>query len=149
MGMRMLVALAIVCLTGMANAADEAWPNKPEPGLTVLGRVIEVHDGDTVTIEVRTKIHVRLLDCWCPEIRTKDPDEKWAGLKAKGVAEMLALEKECTLSVPGSGLKTIGDLTSMGRVLGYVWIGDDPQSLSEQLVAAGVANRDRPRRDAH
>ena len=50
--------------------------NQPPLGLTAQCKVLDVYDGDTVTVEVRTIARVRLLDCWAPEVRTKDVAEK-------------------------------------------------------------------------
>ena len=38
-------------------------------GLTLPGNVLDVHDGDTVTVEVKRTLRIRLLDCWAPELR--------------------------------------------------------------------------------
>lgn len=122
------------------------WPDKPDPGLSVKGKVVEVYDGDTLTVEVRWSVRVRLLDCWAAEVRSLDAGEKRRGLAAKSYAQGLAQNKECTLWIPASEIKTLGDLTTMGRVLGHVWIDGDQTPLSRRIVDAGHATRARPTR---
>lgn len=118
----------------------------PEPQWTTTGTVTKIIDGDTVDIEVKRVIRVRLLDCWAPESKIdsrispeKQQAEKTAGLKAKQNLATLALNKPVILSVP---IDPSGDLmksTSMGRVLGRVWLSGDTKSLSEHQVESGNA----------
>ena len=46
--------------------------NPPEQNLTTSAVVEEVYDGDTVVVSIQKEIRVRMLDCWAPEVRTKD-----------------------------------------------------------------------------
>lgn len=40
----------------------------PQPMVQLPCRILSVHDGDTLTVEVVTVVNVRLLDCWAPEL---------------------------------------------------------------------------------
>ena len=112
------VAAFAVGLTMIAFAAPEPTPS---PQWVVEGKVVEVYDGDTVVVEVRKRLRVRLLDCWAGEVRTRDAHEKSIGLKSRD-----ALRKfeggDCVLRIPGS--TAIGKSFSMGRVLGDVFVDD-------------------------
>jgi len=44
-----------------------------------------VVDGDTITVELKIPVRVRLLDCWAPETRTKDAEEKKKGIRLAGM----------------------------------------------------------------
>lgn len=136
-----VTALAI----GIPSPADTA----PPEGLTLPGQVVEVHDGDTVTVEVTTRMRVRLIDCWAPEV-TMDrrvPAAERAAAKAAGNASrehlqrMVSKSPSCKLHIPRTG-DDIGDMTSMGRVLGKVWLSDDAtRSVSDRMVSAGHATK--------
>lgn len=124
--------------------------NEPQPGWTTIGEVVAVPDGDTVEIEVRRRIRVRLLDCWSAESR-RDPriksqiDREAAKLRGIAAAEHLrrvALGKRCTLTIPthtdDEGVTSdIGDVFSLSRALGRVWV--DGKDLSELQVERGYA----------
>lgn len=141
-------AAVIVGSLMCATLGPALWPACPPPGLTVTGKVVEVYDGDTYTVEITHRVRVRALDCWCPEVKTTDAAEKRAGLEAKEFATKIALGKPCTLHVPACHIRTLGDVTTMGRVLGWVWVEGDEQSLSERMVKAGHATRFKPGKSA-
>lgn len=132
---------AVVSLSAADVESPALWPTCPATGLTVSGKVVEVYDGDTCTVEITHRVRVRAMDCWCAEVKTKDEAEKRAGLEAKQFATKLALGKPCKLHVPASHIRTLGDVTTMGRVLGWVYVAGDEQSLSERMVKAGHATR--------
>jgi endonuclease YncB( thermonuclease family) len=112
--------------------ADEA----PSPGLTIDGQCVRVIDGDTIVVETKTQYHVRLLNCWAPESRTKDSEEKQRGMASKNRLIELAGGKRVRVSIPLSG--ELGDSITMGRVLGRAWL-DDGRELSTLMVAEGLA----------
>ena len=122
--------------TLLADPYHHEPQTKPPRGLTTEGRVVEVYDGDTVVVEVCYLVRVRLLDCWAPEIRTKDEREKAAGYASRdALADYLGPEAKVTLFVPSADAKTAGDVTSMGRVLGSIWVDDAKHSASAWQVA--------------
>ena len=49
---------------------------QPPVGLTTKVRVTNVVDGDTIDVEIVKNIRIRLRDCWWPETRTRDLEEK-------------------------------------------------------------------------
>ena len=128
--------------------------NEPQPGWTTVGKVVAVKDGDTVEIEVRRRIRVRLLDCWSAESR-RDPRiknridrdaAKLRGIAAKEHLTRIALGKRCVLMIPTQtdGDETtsdVGDVFSLSRVLGRV--GVDGTDLAELQVRKGYATREK------
>lgn len=115
-------------------------PPRPPLGLTKACQVVSVVDGDTLDVEVRYVVRVRLLDCWAPESRTRDACEKQRGLAAKLHLEALAAPgSPAVLFVPGTPSGELAELITLGRVLGHVWIADDPRSLSERQRTSGHA----------
>jgi endonuclease YncB( thermonuclease family) len=104
----------------------------------VLVRII---DGDTVEIEIRRTLRVRMLDCWAPESRTKDLTEKALGIAAKQhLGEICPIGSPVTLFIPSSQGGHVDSVFSMGRVLGAVWAADgDPRDLSQRQRDAGHA----------
>lgn len=145
--LKILAACAIVAvLVGLLlGAGPTLAPAVPPPqGWSVRGHVTEVVDGDTLEIEVKYRLRVRLLDCWAPESRTANLEEKRRGLASKANLQRLAGDKEVFLFVPTGNMKTLGDLYSLGRVLGAVWVDGEVQSLAERQVADGHASKMRP-----
>ena len=139
---------ALIALCFVAGRASKALWNPPEPSWITKGEVIAVHDGDTLTIRVTRDIRVRLLDAWAPETKVDNrlPEsqreaEKRAGLKSKDALTALALGKPVILQVPTS--EDLLKSTTMGRVLGRVWLEGDAESLSEKQVRSGNATREK------
>jgi len=129
-----------VCVTNLQQP--------PEPSWTTKAVVTNVVDGDTVDVEIRRTIRVRLIDCWAPETHmdgrlpeAKQAAEKKAGMKAKEDLKALALGKPVILQVPTS--EDLLKSTTMGRVLGRVWLEGDEESLSEKQVKSGNATREK------
>jgi endonuclease YncB( thermonuclease family) len=107
---------------------------RPPLGLTLPCRVLKVHDGDTMTVEVRIVANVRLCgdgkrECWAPEL--KEP----GGIEARDYLVGYALGNSGRLHIPiGDNASNISALLTMGRVLGDVWIAGDQESISEWMV---------------
>lgn len=119
----------------------------PPLGWTTNCRIVSVIDGDTIDVEVKRTIRVRLLDCYAPESRTTNVEEKKRGLAAKEHLRAMAEGCDATLFVPGG--EQTKDLTTLGRVLGQVWLmrsdgRPDAESLSELQVSAGHAAKGKP-----
>lgn len=110
---------------------------RPSPGLTARCRVIEVYDGDTVTVEMRIPVRVRLLDCWAPELREDGGEESREHL------DWIAGLEDGMLWVPWGDARRAGDVWSFNRILGHVWIDGSDESLSERQVLAGHATIER------
>lgn len=113
----------------------------PPPGITTPGVLVRIIDGDTVEVEIRRTLRVRMLDCWAPESRTKDLQEKELGLAAKAhLAEICPPGSPVTLFIPTSAGGHIESVFTMGRVLGAIWAADgDPRDLSQRQRDAGHA----------
>jgi endonuclease YncB( thermonuclease family) len=115
-------------------------------------RVQRVYDGDTIYLvdidqgylahraaaSVGDKFErVRVLDLWCPEIRSRDPDEKARGLAAKAFAETLLPPR--TIVIFSSH---VWDRT-LERTLGRIQLLDG-RDYAEVMVAAGHGTPTRP-----
>lgn len=113
----------------------------PPAGITTAARVVRVIDGDTVDVEIHRTVRVRLCDCWAPETRTRDAEEKSAGLASKEFLQEYCPEgTETTLFIPAAAGGVIEKAFSMGRVLGYLWVRDgDPRDVSQRQRDAGHA----------
>lgn len=111
----------------------------PTPGLTIPVTVTDVIDGDTVTVALTIETRVRLLDCWSPESRTTDLEEKQRGLAAKEYLRSLVAGKDCRLHVPPSDNGRFDGLMTLSRIKGSLWL--DGENISERMVAAGHATR--------
>lgn len=109
---------------------------KPEPGFTTEAKIIRVIDGDTIEVEVRRTLKVRLLDCWSPDKTEKDS-------LAKRYIEEKSGEEEgkCILSIPAKNPLRLTDINTFDRILGYLWIGDE--CVNDKLVEMGLATREK------
>lgn len=107
-------------------------------------RILRVIDGDTIEVEIRRTLRVRLLQCWAPESRTKDLEEKERGLAAKHhLIDLTTRQDRGRLMVPMA--EDLGDVMTLGRVLGHVWLEGDDISLSQRQVDAGFASATDPK----
>jgi len=71
----LVAAVSWVC----AYAWDTAVVFCAEPARLVLPcAIVEVYDGDTITVRLTLDLRVRMLDCWTPEIRTRDAGGEFA-----------------------------------------------------------------------
>ena len=104
-----------------------------------------VVDGDTIDVSIDLgfdlikKERVRVAGVDTPEKRTRDLEEKALGIDAtnwmKGTLEdTINGEHELTIRTE---LK--GGMGKYGRLLGWLYVGDDNVSLNEQMIAEGYA----------
>lgn len=135
-----LMWIALVLPVSGQTAANRpvVFPKQPANGYATDCKITRVIDGDTVVVEIKQSFHVRLLQCWAPESRTKDLEEKAKGLAAKeNLQSLVDQEDQATLFVPLSGDLT--EAMTLGRVLGYLWRKGDDVSLSQMQVNGGFA----------
>ena len=110
--------------------------------VTEINRVV---DGDTIDVtidlgfDLYKKERVRVAGIDTPEKRTRDLEEKALGIDAtnwlKGTLEdTIKGDNELTIRTE---LK--GGMGKYGRLLGWLYVGDDTVSLNEQMIAEGYA----------
>ena len=142
--MRAFILVIIAALASCTITAHQI----PPTGWTVKGVVVKTIDGDTVDIEIRQVVRVRLDQCWAPESKIDDrlpkekqAAEKRAGIESKEHLKQLADGKEVVLHVPiGTNLK---DSLTLNRVVGTVWLDGADKSLNEIQVESGHATREK------
>ena len=141
-----LAYIALIVLSLIAGFAPSVAP--PEPVWITKATVVNVVDGDTVDVEIRRTIRVRLIDCWAPESRIdkrlpkeKRAEEKEAGKKSKAALTELALGKRVVLQVTTD--EDVMKATTLGRVLGKVWLEGDDETLNEIQVRTGHATTEQ------
>lgn len=103
-----------------------------EPQLIIPAIVTDVHDGDTLTVEVKNKIQVRMLENYAIELS----DEK--GIEARNaLAKKCPVGSEVIVKIP---YKTdIWRMFTFGRILGYIY--KDGEDLSDFIVKSGYATK--------
>ena len=137
--------------SSFATIAMLVQPAAPCPprGLTVDADVINIVDGDTLDVRISYDLRVRLLDCWAPETRTLDLNEKVRGLQSKAHMHTLIDARRVRVHLPSTGRFT--DLVAFDRVLGHVWRLRDgkpeDQNISVMMVEAGFAKAEKPPRN--
>lgn len=125
------------------SQVDDVAP--PSPGLVVDAEIVSVYDGDTITIQpLFPTMKIRLLDCWAPEIRTRDLAEKVRGYESRdNLRELIPDGSRVRIHIPATG--RLQDSLTLGRVLGHVWRDVDgdgqPDNVGRRQVAGGFATR--------
>ena len=107
--------------------------------------IVKVLDGDTIDViidlgfDLYKKERVRIAGVDTPEKRTRDLDEKALGQDATDwMKERLdgAISGEDDLVIR---TELAGGVGKYGRLLGWLYIGDDLVSLNEQMIEEGYA----------
>lgn len=132
-----LIAMIVVALLpSLLNAKP------PKASINLPCKVIEVVDGDTVTVQLTLKVRVRLIDCWAPESRTTDLAEKKIGIESKNNLKEIALNRNGILVIPiDDDVHRVDHLQSLSRWLGRIYIEDSPDDLSAIQVRDGYATK--------
>ena len=110
--------------------------------MTEINRVL---DGDTIDVTIDLgfdlfkKERVRIAGVDTPEKRTRDLEEKELGIDATNwlkerLEGALAGEENLTIRT-----ELVGGVGKYGRLLGWLYVGDEDESLNEQMIAEGYA----------
>ena len=111
-------------------------------------RVVEINrvvDGDTIDVTIDLgfdlfkKERVRVAGVDTPEKRTRDKEEKALGIDATNW-----LKEKLNSAIAGDDdlvirTELVGGVGKYGRLLGWLYIGDNTISLNEQMIVAGYA----------
>ena len=111
-------------------------------------RVTEINkvlDGDTIDVTIDLgfdlfkKERVRIAGVDTPEKRTRDLEEKELGIDATNwlkdrLEGALAGEENLTIRT-----ELVGGVGKYGRLLGWLYVGDEDESLNEQMITEGYA----------
>ena len=111
-------------------------------------RVVEINrvlDGDTIDVTIDLgfdlfkKERVRVAGVDTPEKRTRDLEEKELGIEATNwlkdrLEGALAGEENLTIRT-----ELVGGVGKYGRLLGWLYVGDEDESLNEQMITEGYA----------
>ena len=110
--------------------------------VTKINRVI---DGDTIDVtldlgfSLTKKERVRIAGVDTPEKRTRNKEEKELGIDATNwlkdkIKDTLTGDDELTIRT-----ELVGGVGKYGRLLGWLYVGDDDYSLNEQMITEGYA----------
>jgi endonuclease YncB( thermonuclease family) len=112
-------------------------------GLTTEVHEITVTDGDTVKVKIIKEIDIRLLpdegSYDAPEIshpKTKEEKERGLAAKeylAKRIAAAVSENAQVVVYIPFEGRGKFKDITTLGRVLGKVYINGE-NILDEKML---------------
>ena len=111
-------------------------------------RVIKINrvvDGDTIDVtidlgfDLYKKERVRVAGVDTPEKRTRDKEEKALGIDATNW-----LKEKLNSAVAGDDdliirTELVGGVGKYGRLLGWLYIGDEKVSLNEEMIGEGYA----------
>ena len=107
--------------------------------------IVKVLDGDTIDVlidlgfDLFKKERVRIAGVDTPEKRTRDLEEKALGIDAtnwmkKKLEDTIAGDEELTIRT-----ELVGGMGKYGRLLGWLYVGEDIVSLNEQMITEGYA----------
>jgi len=108
-------------------------------------KINKVVDGDTIDVtldlgfSLTKKERVRIAGVDTPEKRTRDLEEKTLGIDATNW-----MKEKLTETIKGDEELVIrtelkGGVGKYGRLLGWLYVGDDEFSLNEQMITEGYA----------
>ena len=109
-------------------------------------KIDKVLDGDTIDVTIDLgfdlfkKERVRVAGVDTPEKRTRDLEEKELGIDAtnwlkKELEDVLAGDDELIVRT-----ELHGGVGKYGRLLGWLYVGDETVSLNEQMIEQGYAH---------
>ena len=107
--------------------------------------IVKVVDGDTIDViidlgfDLYKKERVRIAGVDTPEKRTRDLEEKELGIDATNwLTEQLdsAIDGEDDLVIR---TEIDGGFGKYGRLLGWLYIGEDAESINERMIREGYA----------
>ena len=110
-----------------------------------MTEINKVLDGDTIDVtidlgfDLYKKERVRIAGVDTPEKRTRDLEEKALGIDATNW-----LKEKLDSTLAGDDELTIrtelhGGVGKYGRLLGWLYVGEDTISLNEQMISEGYA----------
>jgi micrococcal nuclease len=108
-------------------------------------KINRVIDGDTIDVtldlgfSLTKKERVRIAGVDTPEKRTRDKEEKILGIDATNwmkekLTETIKGDEELVIRT-----ELVGGVGKYGRLLGWLYVGDDEFSLNEQMITEGYA----------
>ena len=111
-----------------------------------MTEIVKVLDGDTIDVlidlgfDLYKKERVRIAGVDTPEKRTRNLEEKELGIDAtnwlkKELEDVLAGDEERIIRT-----ELHGGVGKYGRLLGWLYVGDDEVSLNEQMITQGYAH---------
>ena len=109
-------------------------------------KIDKVLDGDTIDVtidlgfDLYKKERVRIAGVDTPEKRTRNLEEKALGVDAtnwlkKQLEDTIKGDEELTVRT-----ELVGGTGKYGRILGWLYVGDDTVSLNEQMITEGYAH---------
>ena len=109
-------------------------------------KIDKVLDGDTIDVtidlgfDLYKKERVRIAGVDTPEKRTRNLEEKELGIDAtnwlkKQLEDVLAGDDELIVRT-----ELVGGTGKYGRLLGWLYVGDEQLSLNEQMITQGYAH---------
>lgn len=134
----LLVFMFGLCLFATAAEYEQVYKTKAV--------VKEVYDGDTIIVAVTKEYRIRMLDCWAPEVKTKDKEEKARGIASRDYLRSILKDgDEILVEVPMTD--RFEDSITLGRVLARVYKDLDgdgkPDNISEEMVRNEFATKEK------
>ncbi len=134
-----------------------SYENTPEfslSGKTFYSKVLDIYDGDKVTITVKIdsiyyRMNCRLARIDTPEMKSSDPQEKEAGKMAKRHLAFLLTKQKVELDIKREQMRKICEdinpiikvncleFDKYGRLLIEIWV--DSMNVNDKMIEDGFA----------
>ena len=120
-------------------------PNRKSCDNFRVTEIVKVLDGDTIDViidlgfDLYKKERVRIAGVDTPEKRTRDLEEKALGVDA---TEWLTKQLDGAISGEDDLVirtELVGGMGKYGRLLGWLYIGDETESINERMIQQGYA----------
>lgn len=140
-----LIAAPLGLVAAISPAASP--PARPPVGLTLRMEFVRARDADTIEARVHGSAYIfalRLIDVWAPELTDADARRKLVSESGRDfVTRRCQSAAPLTVFVPLSGSDYPLRALTFDRVLAWVWVGDEKETLNRQVVRAGFASSTR------
>lgn len=106
-------------------------------GRKMKAKVLEIYDGDTITIAFKFdssfyKKRCRVYGIDCAELKTRDGEEKKVAIDTKLYVQSILLNKVVDIETDNKEDK-------YGRILAKIFMDDGKTSLADHLISKGMA----------
>jgi len=132
-----LLLTVVLLIAGVVSPAKGQRPPRAE--VVVPCRVVEVVDGDTLTVEVKLRARVRMKGCWAEELHSRYPEVRARAQQSKQHLKSLALNKDGLLRIDLAGVDRLDKVFSFGRIVGNIYLEHQAKTLAQRQIEAGYA----------
>lgn len=130
------------CAQNIVNAYEGLEAKCPELGICLPAEFVRARDADSIEWRVKGSAFVfasRLIDCWAPELHSKDAGERSIAEAGKAFAEKQCEGKELRVYIPLPKTNQPLKMLTFDRIPSRIYLSDY-RTLNELLIQNGYAS---------